>query len=101
MDLVGHGLEQVLQELPGRLSVSCCNELSDGELGSPVDSDEQVELALGSLHLGNVDVEEADGVALELLALGLVAFDIRKPRDAMTLQAPVQCRPCQVRDLGV
>ncbi len=47
------------------------------ELRSPVDSDEQVELAFGSSHLGQVDVEEADRIGVELLSLGLVAFDIR------------------------
>ncbi len=66
MDLVGHCLEHVLQELPGRLSVSCRNELGDGELGCPVDTDEEKELALGRLHFRDVDVEEADGIALEL-----------------------------------
>ncbi len=35
---------------------------------------------------------------LELLALGLVSLDIRQPRDAMTLQAPMQRRSGQVRD---
>ena len=40
VDLVGHRLEHVLEELPSRLSVSCSNELSDGELGRPVDADE-------------------------------------------------------------
>jgi hypothetical protein len=66
VDLVGYGLEHVLQELPGRLSVRCCNELSNGELGRPVDADEQVELSFGGLHLGDVDVEEPDGIAFEL-----------------------------------
>jgi len=56
-DLVWHGLEHVLQEFPCGLSVNRCNALSDGELGCPVDADEQVELALGGLHLGNIDVE--------------------------------------------
>lgn len=32
MDLVRHGLEQVLQELPGGLSVSCCDELPRANL---------------------------------------------------------------------
>jgi len=98
VDLVGHGLEHVLEELPGRLSVSRGNELSDGELGRPVDTDEEKELALGRLNFGDVDVEEAYGVALELLPCGLVSIDIRKARNAMTLRAPVQCGPCQVRD---
>ncbi len=84
MDLAGQGLKHGLKKLPGRLSVSRCNELSDCELGCPgdaheVDAHEEVELALGSLHLGNVDVEEPDGVALELLPLGLVTLDIRQP----------------------
>jgi hypothetical protein len=29
VDLVGHGFEHVLQELPGRFSVSRCNELGN------------------------------------------------------------------------
>ncbi len=85
VDLIGHRFEHVLQELPSRLSVSRVNELGDSELGRPVDADEEVKPALGGLHLGNVDVEEADGIALELLALGFVALDIRQARDAMTL----------------
>jgi len=90
VELIGHGFEHVLQELPCRLSVSGCNELSDGELGCPVDFDEQIKLPFAGLHFGDVDVEEPDGVALELLAPGLVAFDIRQARDAMTLKAPMQ-----------
>jgi hypothetical protein len=31
-----------------------------------------------------------DGVALELLALGLVALDIRQARDSMALQTPMK-----------
>ena len=90
VDLVGHSLEHVLQKLLGRLSVSRCNELSDSEPGCPVDADKQMELPFAGLHFSNVDVEEADGIPLELLALGLVAFDIRSAREAMTLQTPMQ-----------
>lgn len=78
VDPAGHGLKHVLTELPGSLSICGGNEVSDGEHGRPVESHEEKELALGSLHLGNVDVEEADGVALELLPPGLVAFHIRQ-----------------------
>ena len=79
VDLIGLGFEQELKELPGRLSVSCGNELGDGKLGGPVDSDEQVKLPFAGLDLSNVDVEEPNGLALELLPLGLVALDIRQP----------------------
>lgn len=85
VDLMGHRFEHVKQELPSRLSVRCVNELGNSELGRPVDADEEVKLALGGLNLGNVDVKEADGIALELLAPGFVALDIRQARDAMTL----------------
>jgi len=38
---------------------------------------DQAQLALLGTHLGNVDVEVADRIALELLLVRLVAFDIR------------------------
>jgi hypothetical protein len=45
VDPIGHGLEQVLQELPGRLSVGFVDQLRDRELARAVDADEQVEVA--------------------------------------------------------
>lgn len=101
VDLVGHRLQQALQELPSRAPIRRFNELGDGELGGPVDAHEEIELTLGSLHLGDVNVEEPDGVTLELLSSGLVALDIRQARDAVTLKAAMQRRPCQVRDRGL
>ena len=98
VDLVGHGLEHVLKELPGCLSVSSCDELGNRELGCPVDADEQVKLAFGRLHLCDVDVKEPNRIALDLLAPGLVALDIGQTRDTVPLKAPMQRRPCQVRD---
>ena len=92
MDLIWHSFEHVLKELPSSASVSRFNKLGDSELGCAVDADEEVELALGGLHFGDVDVEEPDRVALELLTLRLVPFNVRQPGDPMTLQTPVQCR---------
>ena len=54
MDLAGHGFEQVLQELPGRLSIRRFHELGDGELGRPRDADERMMPPLSGSHLGNV-----------------------------------------------
>lgn len=76
-DLTGHGCEHVLQELPSRSSVGRGNELSDGKPGNAVDPDEEKELVLGRRHFGDLDVKEPDGVALELLPLGVVAQVIR------------------------
>jgi hypothetical protein len=40
-------------------------QLGEGELAGPVDGDKQMKLALLGSDLGDVDVEEADGVGLE------------------------------------
>lgn len=67
VDRIRHGRDEVPQEL------GCCHlaslqvQLDIGELRRSIDGDEEVELALGRLHLGNVDVEVTDRVALELL----------------------------------
>jgi len=90
VDLIGDGLEHVLQELPGGAPVSLLDELGHRELARAVNADKEIEFALSGLHLGDVNVEEADRVALELLALRLVAADIWQARDAMPLQAAVK-----------
>lgn len=101
MNLVGHGFEHVLKELPGRLPIGLVDELGHGELARAVDPDEQIQLAFGSLHLCDVDMKEAYGVALELRPLRLVALIIRQARDAMPLQASMQRRSGQVGDGGL
>ena len=88
--MVGHGLEHVLQELPGCASVSFFNKLRDRELARAITADEEIELALGGLHLGDIDVKESDRIALELLPLRLVAAEIRQARDPMALQTAVK-----------
>jgi hypothetical protein len=52
VDLVGHGLEHVLEELPGRFPVSRCNELGDiqlSEVSAPVPVPAAGLLLLGGL----------------------------------------------------
>jgi hypothetical protein len=49
----------------------------------------RLELPLGNLHFGNVDVEEADGIAFELLPFGFVALESGRR------EMPWRCRqPC-------
>ncbi|BEU99358.1 hypothetical protein NSDW_04530 [Novosphingobium olei] len=67
-----------------------CRQLCDRELAGAVDADEQVQLAFGSLHLSDINVNEANQLALEALTLWLVALDVRQARDAVQLQASVQ-----------
>jgi hypothetical protein len=91
VDAVRYGLQQVFEELPRRPPVSLVDQLCDRELARAVDGHEQVKLALGGLHLGNIHVEEADRIALEALSLRLVALNIRQPGDAVSLEASMQC----------
>ena len=98
VDAIRHGFQQVFEELPCCPSISLVDELSDRELAGAVDADEQVQFAFGGLHLGNIDVEETDRVALEALPLwpfdfaqeSLVAFDVRQTGYAVPLEAAVQ-----------
>ncbi len=90
VDAVGHGGQQVLEELPCCPAVGLVDQLRDRELARAIDADEQVELAFGGLHLGDIDVEEANWVALEALSLRLVALDVWQAGDAVPLQATVQ-----------
>ena len=101
MNLVGHGFEHVLKEFLGCLSVGLVDELGHGELARAVDADEQIKFAFSGLNLGDIDMEEPYGVALERRPLRLVAFHIRQARYALPLQAPVQCGSCQVWDRGL
>ena len=109
--LIGHGLEHVQQKPLGSLSISCFDKLADGKFGSPINANEETELALGSLHLSDVasrswktnccratDVKEAYGVALEFPALGLVGLNVGQTRDSAPLQASMQGSPRQIWD---
>ena len=70
LDPVGHGGDKGLQEGARGLRIGLVDELSDRELGGAVDGDEEIELALRGLHFGDVDVEEADRIGLELAPSG-------------------------------
>jgi hypothetical protein len=62
VDPVGHGSDARLEE-GGCGDPRCAlDHLSEGELAGAIDGNEEVELSFGGLHLGAVDVKEADGV---------------------------------------
>ncbi len=73
-------------------------QLDERELERPVYHNEQVDLALFGSHLGDVDVEVADRVALELAPGRLVTLDLGQPADAVALEAAVQRRARDTRD---
>jgi hypothetical protein len=64
-------------------------ELDVGELRDPIDGQEHDQLAVGVAEFAAVDVDVADLVGLEPLALLLGLLD-RQSGDAMTLEAAMQ-----------
>ena len=98
MDLTGHGFEHIPEQLPSGAPVSLIDELRHGELAGAINADKEIELAFNGLHFGDVDMKEPDRVALELLPLWFVPFDIGQARYAVPPEAPVQRRPRQMWD---
>lgn len=76
VDLVRHGFQKEFKEFPGCLAVRLFNQLRDGELAGSVNGDKEMEFAFFCSDLGNVDVEIANRVSLELLPFGLVPIHI-------------------------
>ena len=61
----------------------------------------QVELALRSSNLGDVDMKIADRIGLEFAFGRGFAFDLRQPGDPVALQTPVKGGARQMRDGGL
>jgi hypothetical protein len=89
VDLVGEDLHHVPQEGRARHLAGFVVELDVGELRNPVDRQEHDQLAVGVAQLAAVDVDVADLVGVEPLALLGGLLD-RQPGDAVALQAAVQ-----------
>jgi hypothetical protein len=93
VDPVRHRLDQGVEEGRGGFDVGPLDELGKSELGRAIHRDEKVELALGGADFGEIDVEVADGIGLELLLSGgKSALEFRQAADAVARQAPVQRR---------
>jgi hypothetical protein len=60
--------------------------LDEGELRGAVDGGQKIELALLGPDFGDIDMEVADRIGLELLVPGRVTFHIGKPGDTVALQ---------------
>ena len=66
VDLVRNGFDEMTQEIAGVAPLGRLREARRRRICCPIDSDEHIELAFGGLHLGDIDMEEADRIALEL-----------------------------------
>jgi hypothetical protein len=87
MYAIRDSLEQTFEEFLRCLAICLLHELGNCKLAGPVNTNKEIELALDRLNFRDIDMKEADRVTLELLALGFVAFDTRKARNAMPLKA--------------
>ena len=76
MQFVWHRCDHIAQELRRSHFVGRRMEFSYREFGCPVDGYEEIELALGSLDLGNVDMKVTDRIALEPLLGRLVPLHL-------------------------
>ena len=90
VDLVRHRGGESAQEVASYSPRGLLVQLNEGELGGAIDGDQQVKAPFFGSHFGDVDVEVAKRVALELALVGRVALDLRQLRDAMALKAAVQ-----------
>ena len=61
-----------------------------GKLAGPVDGNKEMKLAFCGSHFGNIDMEVANRIGLELLLWSLVAFNIWQPFNTMALKAAMQ-----------
>jgi hypothetical protein len=64
-------------------------QFDEGEFRGAIDCNQHGEFALLGADLGDIDVEVADGVALELTLVGHVPLDCGQLRDAVALEAAV------------
>ncbi len=84
--LVRHCGDEMAKEVASDPGRGLLVHLDEGELRGTVDGYQQVESAFFGPDLGNVDVEIADRIALELTPGGRIALDHGQLRDAMALQ---------------
>lgn len=77
-NVTGHRLPPV-PGLPGHLSVRLVGKPGHGKPACAVDADDQKQLAFDSLHIGDIDVKDADGMAFEPPPLRRAALPIMQP----------------------
>ncbi len=75
------------RDLPGGAPVRLLRGPGDGGLAGSVDADDGMEPARGGLHLGDVDVKEADRAALEPPPFRLVVLDAPQAGEAFVILA--------------
>ena len=101
VDAVRNGFDERIEEGGSGPHVCLFDELNHRELRGAVDGYEPGELAFSSSHLGQVDVEEADRIRVELLPARLVALDFWQAADAMAFKTTMKGRSGELRNRGL
>jgi len=78
VNFVRNGFDKRHQEDGRGRSAGLLHKLYEGKFAGPIDRNIQVQLAFGGPYFGDVDVEIADRISLELLLVRFVAFDFRQ-----------------------
>src|ERR1700757_1517850 len=98
VDAIRNSRDQSFEESRRSLHVSTFDQLHESKLRGAIDGHKEIELALRSTHFRQIDVEVANGIALELLPSRLAAFHFRQPADAMPFQTTMQGGTGQMRN---
>lgn len=102
VDVIRDEFDELAQEVSGDASGGLFVKLGEGEFGSAINRDEEIEFSLRGADLGEIDMKVADGVSLELLLWGrAMTCHVRKAADAMTLEATMQRRAGELRQGGL
>jgi hypothetical protein len=95
---VRNNCDTIAQELCRHSLERFSVQLGIGELRGAVDGDKHVSLAFFGAHFGNIDVEVANWVGLELFLLWRVTLDGWQAADAVPHQTTVKRRSRQARN---
>jgi hypothetical protein len=67
MDVVRNRLDKRFEEGRCGAHVGVLHQLNEDELGGPIDGHEEIELAFGGAYLGDIEMKEANGIAVVTL----------------------------------
>ena len=90
VDPIRNSLDQRFQERARRAPIRLLLKLGESQLGGSVDSDKEIQFALNTPDLGDINMKEPDRVPFEPFLGRFLAIDIRQPADPVALQAAVQ-----------
>jgi len=85
VDSVGDGGNKSPEEVSGNAPSSALMQLGIGELAGSINGHKEIELALLGSNFGDIDMEVADGILLELLLGRFVLLDYLVLLDALPL----------------